>query len=104
MDGTSIQRKKSATGLRFRLLSDRALATQVVAGERGAFEELFRRYKQPLYGFCVSILGNQEDSADVLQTTMAKALKTLPGEERDLLLKPWLFRVARNECIDLIRS
>ena len=104
MDGAAIQRKKTAVGMRFRLLSDRALAAQVVAGDRGAFEELFRRYKQPLYGFCVSILGDQEDSADVLQTTMAKAMKTLPGEERDVLLKPWLFRVARNECIDLIRS
>ena len=104
MDGAATHTKKSPVGLRFRLLNDRALATQVVAGDRGAFEELFRRYKQPLYGFCISILGNQEDSADVLQTTMAKALKTLPGEKRDVLLKPWLFRVARNECIDLIRS
>ncbi|MGK2933585.1 MAG: RNA polymerase sigma factor [Solirubrobacterales bacterium] len=95
---------KATGGLRFRLLGDRSLATHMAAGDRFAFEEAFRRYRQPLYGFCVSILGNQEDSADALQNTMAKALKTLPGEEREILLKPWLFRVARNECIDLIRS
>ncbi|MBK5232753.1 MAG: RNA polymerase sigma factor [Thermoleophilia bacterium] len=104
MDGASIHARKTPGGLRLRLLSDRSLATQVVAGDRVAFEELFRRYRQPLYGFCLSILGSEEDSADALQNTMAKALKTLPGEERELLLKPWLFRVARNECIDLIRS
>ncbi|MGK2955652.1 MAG: sigma-70 family RNA polymerase sigma factor [Solirubrobacterales bacterium] len=104
MDGAAIKKEKSAGGLRLRLLSERALGDRVVSGDRGAFAELFRRYQQPLYGYCVSILGNQEDSADALQNTMAKALKALPGEERNLQLKPWLFQVARNECIDLIRS
>ena len=86
-----------------RMLSDRALGARVVAGDRAAFAELFRRYRQSLYGYCVSILGNQDDSADALQNTMTKALKSLPGEERDLQLKAWLFRVAHNECIDLMR-
>lgn len=104
MDRAATKTEKHAGGLRLRLLSDRALGDRVVSGDRRAFAELFRRYQQPLYGYCVSILGNQEDSADALQNTMAKALKALPGEERDLKLKPWLYRVARNECIDLIRS
>lgn len=86
------------------MLSDRALGAEIAAGNRGAFAELFRRYRQPLYGYCVSILGNQDDSADALQNTMARALKALPGDRREIDLKPWLFRVAHNECIDLIRS
>jgi RNA polymerase sigma factor (sigma-70 family) len=104
MDGVAKKTEKHSNGLRLRILSERALGDRIVSGDRRAFAELFRRYQQPLYGYCVSILGNQEDSADALQNTMAKALKALPGEERDLQLKPWLYRVARNECIDLIRS
>ena len=87
-----------------RLLTARALAQRVAAGDSRAFEELFRRHQNALYGYCVSILGSQEDAADALQNTMAKALHSLPGERRDLQLKPWLFRVAHNECIDLIRG
>ncbi len=48
--------------------------------------------------------GDMEDAGDALQNTMAKALKALPGETRELKLKPWLFQVAHNECINLIRA
>ena len=41
---------------------------------------------------------------DALQNTMATALAKLPGENREIRLKPWLFRVARNECIDSLNA
>jgi len=87
-----------------RLLTSHALSRRVTAGDSRAFGELFRRHQEALYRFCVSVLGNPEDAGDALQNTMAKALRSLPGEVRDLNLKPWLFRVAHNECIDLIRA
>lgn len=87
-----------------RLLSESGLSRRIVAGDRRAYAELFRRYRQPLYGYCVSIVGNQDDAADALQNTMARALQSLPGESRDLNLKPWLFRVAHNQCVDLMRA
>ena len=87
-----------------RLLTEAALGRRVAAGDQRAFAELFRRHQQALYGFCVSILRNPEDAADALQNTMAKAIQSLPGEDRELSLKPWLFRVAHNECIDMLRA
>ena len=87
-----------------RVLTEQALGRRIVAGDTRAFAELFRRHQQALYGYCVSVLGNQEDAADALQNTMTKALTALPGESRELKLKPWLFRVAHNECIDLVRA
>jgi RNA polymerase sigma factor (sigma-70 family) len=67
------------------------------------FEEIFERYHQALYRFCLSILGNPEDAREALQNTMVKALRALPAEEREIQLKPWLYRVAHNESIDLLR-
>lgn len=87
-----------------RLLTENSLGRKVAGGDERAFEELFRRYRGPLYGYCYSILGNQDDSLDALQNTMAKALDHLPGSDAGFMVKPWLFRVAHNECIDLIRS
>jgi len=64
---------------------------------------IYRRYSQDLYRFCLSITGKAEDAQDALQNTMVKALRSLPGEQRQIQLKPWLYRVAHNESVELLR-
>jgi RNA polymerase sigma factor (sigma-70 family) len=86
------------------LLSDARLARQATRGDQRAFSAIYRRYHQELYRFCLSILGRPDDAQDALQNTMVKALRSLPGEEREIQLKPWLYRVAHNESIDLLRK
>jgi len=85
------------------LLSDERLTRRAVGGDERAFAAIFRRYHQPLYRFCLAIVGNPEDAQDALQNTMVKVLRALPGEERRIDLKPWLYRIAHNESIDLLR-
>src|SRR4051812_1185111 len=86
-----------------RLLSDERLTRRAVGGDERAFGAIFNRYHQSLYRFCLAIVGNAEDAQDALQNTMIKVLRALPGEERQIELKPWLYRIARNEAIDLLR-
>ncbi len=86
-----------------RLLSDERLTQRAVGGDERAFTAIFRRYHQSLYRFCLAIVGNPEDAQDALQNTMIKVLRALPGEERKIELKPWLYRIAHNESIDLLR-
>ncbi|HKO39261.1 MAG TPA: sigma-70 family RNA polymerase sigma factor [Solirubrobacterales bacterium] len=86
-----------------RLLSDERLTRRAVGGDERAFAAIFRRYHQSLYRFCLAIVGNPEDAQDALQNTMMKVLRALPGEERKIELKPWLYRIAHNESIDLLR-
>lgn len=86
-----------------RWLSDERLTRRACGGDDHAFAAIFRRYHQPLYRFCLSIVGNPEDAQDALQNTMVKVLRALPGEERTIELKPWLYRIAHNEAIDLLR-
>jgi RNA polymerase sigma factor (sigma-70 family) len=85
------------------LLSDERLTRRAVGGDERAFAAIFRRYHQPLYRFCLAIVGNPEDAQDALQNAMVKVLRALPGEERKIDLKPWLYRIAHNESIDLLR-
>src|SRR4029079_17801735 len=85
------------------LLSDERLATLGSAGSAPAFAAIFARHHQALYGYCHSIVGNGHDAEDALQNTMVKALRKLPGETRQIALRPWLYRVAHNESISLIR-
>ena len=85
------------------LLSDVRLARQASDGDQRAFAAIYKRYHQDIYRFCLSIVGRPEDAQDALQNTMVKALRSLPGEQREIKLKPWLYRVAHNESIDLLR-
>jgi RNA polymerase sigma factor (sigma-70 family) len=86
------------------LLSDARLAAHAGRGDTAAFAELYRRHHQRLYRYCLSLLHDPEDAADVLQTTMAKALSALEGGDRVKGFRPWLFRIAHNAAIDLVRS
>lgn len=86
-----------------RLLGDDRLTRRAAAGDRQAFGILYQRHHQGLFRYCRAILGNAEDAADALQNTMAAALRALPGEKREIRLKPWLYRIAHNESVSLLR-
>jgi RNA polymerase sigma factor (sigma-70 family) len=85
------------------MLSDDRLAQRAVKGDERAFAAIFGRYHQSLYRYCLAIVGNTQDAQDALQNTMVKVLGALPGEERRIQLKPWLYRIAHNESIELLR-
>jgi RNA polymerase sigma factor (sigma-70 family) len=85
------------------MLSDHRLAQRAVGGDERAFAAIFDRYHQGLYRFCLAITGDPQDAQDALQNTMVKVLRALPGEERRIELKPWLYRIAHNESIELLR-
>ncbi len=82
---------------------DARLARRASEGDQRAFAAIFRRYHEDLHRYCLAILGNHEDAQDALQNTMLKALRHLPGESRRIELKPWLYRIAHNESVDLMR-
>jgi RNA polymerase sigma factor (sigma-70 family) len=88
----------------FRLASDARLARWAAAGRDGAMAAIFERHHQALHRYCHSIVGNGHDAADALQNTMVKALGSLPGERRAIALRPWLYRIAHNESISLLRA
>jgi RNA polymerase sigma factor (sigma-70 family) len=86
-----------------RLLSDERLARRAASGDERALETIYRRYHQDLYRFCLAMTGDAQDAQEALQNTMVKVLRALPGERRRIKLKPWLYRIARNEAVEVLR-
>jgi RNA polymerase sigma factor (sigma-70 family) len=83
--------------------SDERLVKRAKKGDRRAIEAIYERYHQDLYRFCLMLVGNRHDAEDALQGTMVKLIRSLPGEQRSIQLRPWIYRIARNESIDTIR-
>ncbi len=86
-----------------RLVTDDRLVNRASKGDEQAFAVIYERYHQDLFRYCQAMLGNPSDAQDALQNTMVKALQALPGEKREIKLKPWLYRIAHNEAINLMR-
>ncbi|HTI33041.1 MAG TPA: sigma-70 family RNA polymerase sigma factor, partial [Miltoncostaea sp.] len=85
------------------LLPDDALAERVADDDR-AFEVLYRRHRQRLHAYCASILRHPEDAEEALQGAMLGAYRALRASAgHDLALRPWLHRIAHNQCIDILR-
>src|SRR4051794_4902016 len=86
-----------------RTAPDDRLAARVRAGDESAFEVLYDRYHRELLAFCRHMVGSREEAEDVMQHVMVAAHRQLaPGA--GLALRPWLYAVARNRCISVLRS
>jgi RNA polymerase sigma factor (sigma-70 family) len=88
----------------FARVPDQRLVKLAARGSTPAFATIYRRHHEPLYRYCRSLLGNDEDASDALQNTMLCALRGLEGQQREIALRPWLFRIAHNESVSLMRS
>jgi RNA polymerase sigma factor (sigma-70 family) len=86
-----------------KLLSDERLARLVGTGNERAFAVLYERHHQPLYRYCRSMLRHDADAQDALQSALAGAFAALKREQRDAPLRPWLYRIAHNEAVSVLR-
>src|SRR5437588_5997575 len=85
-------------------MSDGALAQQALAGQQWAFEVLVHRYSTPLFSFIYHFLGDYDQACDILQQVFLQLYLSLATLRTGDPLKPWLFQVARNRCLDDIRQ
>jgi RNA polymerase sigma factor (sigma-70 family) len=75
----------------------------VHAMDDAAFEALYDRYHRNLLAFCRHMLGSREEAEDVLQHTFLAAYRKLPDGD-SVHVKPWLYTVARNRCLSVLRA
>jgi RNA polymerase sigma-70 factor (ECF subfamily) len=84
--------------------SEDDLVARLREGRTDAFELLFVRYRTPVYNLAARLLRDAEEAKDAAQETFVKALQQLPRQDGDCRLKPWLYRVTVNICLDRLRS
>ena len=87
-----------------KLQGDEKLVAMVRAGNAGAFEAIVDRYQGRLLGFCRQMLGSTQDAEDVLQEVFVNAYKAMLRDEREINLRPWLYRIARNRSLNHLRK
>jgi RNA polymerase sigma factor (sigma-70 family) len=106
MSATSIAsgaRPATAEPVTISPFGDERLARLVANGDERAFATIYDRYHRQLYRYCRSIVRHDADAQDALQSALTSAFLALRRAQRDAPLRPWLFRIAHNEAISLIR-
>jgi RNA polymerase sigma factor (sigma-70 family) len=86
-----------------RLKTDEQLIALTRRGQQGAFEVLVQRYQSRLLAFCRHMLGSTEDAEDVLQEVFTASFNAMLADERPINARPWLYRIARNRCLNHLR-
>jgi RNA polymerase sigma factor (sigma-70 family) len=84
--------------------SDDGLVALTRAGSERAFAEIMRRYQRPLQFYCLHLVGAPRAEDAVQQAFMQAFISLRDGARREIALRPWLYRIARNCAIDLLRK
>src|SRR3954470_5218964 len=87
-----------------RAYSDERLVEQVRRGNDDAFEAVYDRHHRGILAFCRHMLSSADEAEDAVQQTFISAYDAMRADTRDIRLKPWLFAIARNRCLSIIRA
>lgn len=85
--------------------ADETLVLAAKAGSAAAFGELYERYRDPIYRYCLARSGTSHDAEDLTSDVFIKALQSIDRyQERGLPFVAFLYRIARNAAIDRART
>jgi RNA polymerase sigma factor (sigma-70 family) len=87
-----------------RIPGDEKLVALVRADRPEAFEAVYDRYHRQILSFCRHMLGSREEAEDAVQHTFMAAYTDLRRSEKQIQLRPWLYAIARNHCMSLLRA
>ena len=80
--------------------TDRELVAATRAGDEGAFEELYARYRPRIASYVRGMVRDDGRAEDVTQEVFLSALRRLRETDSEINFKPWIYRIARNQAID----
>ena len=80
------------------------LVREIRAGDGDAFETLVREHQTRVYNLALRMTGSEEDAQDIAQETFLKAWRTMGKYRGECSLGSWLYRIASNLSIDLLRK
>jgi RNA polymerase sigma-70 factor (ECF subfamily) len=81
-----------------------AVRPQTAGAAVDAWLEELEQYRRPLTGYCYRMLGSAFEADDAVQETMVRAWKNAETFEGRSAVRSWLYRIATNVCLDILRS
>src|ERR1035438_1813561 len=85
-------------------LSDGTYVTRARSGDSDAFRALVERHSRSVFRLAFRMTGNEQDAEDVVQESMLRAYKQLGKFDDRASFGTWLYRIAANCSLDLVRS
>lgn len=82
---------------------DEVLMEMVKKNNQGAFEELFKRYKDQIFSYCFYLLKSKPKAEEVSQETFLKVYRSRESFRKGARFRPWLWAIARNSVLDELR-
>ncbi len=104
MEAQAVRKPPRTLHLLPRPSGDDGLVAALRAGDSGAFEAIFDRYHRPLLSFCRHMLGDRQEAEDAVQQTFMGAYRDLVSSSKPIHLRPWLYTIARNHCLSMLRA
>jgi RNA polymerase sigma-70 factor (ECF subfamily) len=80
------------------------LLRRAQSGDQQAFAQLTDSYRQEIQLHCYRILGSTQDAEDALQETFLGAWQALANYEQRASIRTWLYRIATNRCLNMLRA
>lgn len=85
-------------------MEDAEIIRQVLAGHHEQYADLVQRYQEPLIHFLRRMLGSEEDVFDCAQDAFLAAYRNLNRYSEEHPFRAWLYAIARNKALDLLRK
>jgi RNA polymerase sigma-70 factor (ECF subfamily) len=85
-------------------MDEAALIRAAQAGDQNAFEQLVRAYDQSVLRLALNLLRSAEDANDIYQETFLRVYRSLDSFRFDCSFHTWIYRIATNLCLDLLRK
>ncbi|MEO6938594.1 MAG: RNA polymerase sigma factor [Candidatus Kapaibacterium sp.] len=83
---------------------DLVLFRAFTAGDRNAYTQLYLKYRQRVYSYCVRVLCNDEEAQDLFQEVFIRVYERAAQFEEERSLGGWIFTIAHNLCLNKIRD
>ncbi|WP_068613249.1 RNA polymerase sigma factor [Paenibacillus tuaregi] len=80
------------------------IITDILNGDTSQFEKLMHRYQRQIFLYCYHMLGHYAEAEDSTQEVFIKAFRHLSKYKLEKPFEAWLYTIASNNCVDIIRK
>src|SRR4030042_5277507 len=81
-------------------MKEQDLIARIIAGDHGAFKDLFEAHKSMVFNLCYRMLDNIQEAEDLTQDVFFKAFCSLSEFQSGAKISTWLYRIAVNSCMN----